>query len=44
MSKVDKIIPQSEEKIKAFAEVHLEDYKKEIGSVEFIELGKKLIG
>lgn len=42
MSKVDKIIPQSEEKIKAFAEVHLEDYKKEIGSVEFIELGKKI--
>ena len=44
MSRADKIIPQSEEKIKAFAEVHLEDYKKEIGAVEFIELGKKLIG
>ena len=42
MSKVDKIIPQSEEKIKAFAEVHLDDYKKEIGAVEFIELGKKI--
>lgn len=42
MSRADKIIPQSEEKIKAFAEVHLEDYKKEIGAVEFIELGKKI--
>jgi hypothetical protein len=42
MSKVDKIIPQSEEKIKAFADVHLEDLKKEIGTLQFIELGKTL--
>lgn len=40
MSRIDKIIPQSEEKIKAFAEVHLEDLKKEIGTSQYIDLGK----
>ena len=39
-SKVDKIIPQSDLKIKAFAEVHLADIKKEMGKVKFIEMSK----
>ena len=41
-SKVDKIIPQSDLKIKIFAEVHLADLKKEMGIFQFIELGKKI--
>ena len=39
-SKVDKIIPQSDLKIKAFAEVHLAEIKKEMGKVKFIEMSK----
>ena len=41
-SKVDKIIPRSEEKIKAFAKMHLSNLKKEIGMVDYAELGKKI--
>jgi hypothetical protein len=41
-SKVDKIIPQSDLKIKTFAEVHLADLKKEMGIFQFIELGKTI--
>ena len=41
-SKVDKIIPQSDVKIKYFAEIHLEDLKKEMGIFQFIELGKTI--
>ena len=39
-SKVDKIIPQSDIKIKAFANEHLNDLKKELGMSDYIELGK----
>ena len=41
-SKVDKIIPQSDLKIKAFAEVHLADLKKEMGIFKYIESGKMI--
>lgn len=41
-SKVDKIIPQSDVKIKYFAEIHLEELKKEMGIFQFIELGKTI--
>ena len=41
-SKVDKIIPQSDLKIKAFAEVHLADIKKDIGIFKFNEMSKEI--
>ena len=41
-SKVDKIIPQSDIKIKAFAEDHLSELKKGIGTFDYTELGKKI--
>jgi hypothetical protein len=41
-SKVDKIIPQSDIKIKAFAEVHLADIKKDIGIFKFNEMRKEI--
>lgn len=42
MSRTDKIIPQSEEKIKAIAIEILKDFKKELGIEQYNELGRNL--
>ena len=42
MAETDLIVPQSDLKIKTFAEVHLANLKKEMGIFQFIELGKTI--